>query len=111
VSATGLAELVEDGIAGGGINPGTGSYLSELTNVGGTLFFSANDGTNGYELWRFNTTSGLAELVQNINPGAASSDPRYLTNIGGKLFFSAIDGTNGRELWRINDSGAAELVD
>ncbi len=34
------------------INPGVvGSYPTYLTNVNGTLFFQANDGTHGYELW------------------------------------------------------------
>ena len=40
-------KLVED------INPGSGdSSPLSLTNVGGTLFFAASDGMNGYELWR-----------------------------------------------------------
>jgi hypothetical protein len=35
------------------INPGTGSSVpSVLTNVNGTLFFSADDGSSGRELWR-----------------------------------------------------------
>ena len=45
------------------INPGAaGSFNSspfdlnfDLTNVNGTLFFSADDGTVGSELWAFNT--------------------------------------------------------
>src|SRR6266511_5322221 len=43
-----------------------GSNPSPLANVNGTLFFRANDGTNGYELWKSDgTTSGTA-LVKDI---------------------------------------------
>jgi uncharacterized repeat protein (TIGR01451 family) len=41
------ATLVKD------INPGSGhSSPTSLTNVNGTLFFTADDGTNGQELWK-----------------------------------------------------------
>ena len=51
------------------INPGTGSsYPRYLTNVNGTLFFSANDGTHGYELWESNGTAAGTVLVKDINP-------------------------------------------
>ena len=50
---TKLAEMVEDNIPGGGINP-SGAALNTfpgLYNAGGTLYFAANDGTNnGLEL-------------------------------------------------------------
>lgn len=59
----------------GGIQPGSGgSYPSYLTNVGGTLFFRALDGSNGFELWRL-SGSGTAEMVNRegadgINPNS-----------------------------------------
>jgi ELWxxDGT repeat protein len=101
----------------GSIPPGgfyTVSSLTEfMTNVGGTLFFSANDGTHGVELWRSNGTAGGTQLVSDINPGSANSYPKYLTNVGGTLFFSANDGTHGAELWSSNGmtSGTQMVAD
>jgi ELWxxDGT repeat protein len=70
-----------------------------LTNVNGKLYFSANDGSDGFELWQSNGTSAGTAMVQDIRPGVRGSDPAYLTNVSGHLFFSANDGTHGFELW------------
>ena len=43
---------------------------SSLTNVGGTLFFSADDGTHG-ELWKSDGTRAGTVLVKDINVGGA----------------------------------------
>ena len=54
VRASGTTTLVKD------INPGTGdSSPYGFTALGGYLYFQADDGTNGYELWR--TGDGLPE--------------------------------------------------
>jgi len=116
ITSPGLAEMVEDAIPGGGIALGSYGSPRYLTNVSGTLYFTANDGTNGLELWRVNP-SGIAEMVEDsiaeggIYPGASSSTPEFLVNVAGTLYFSADDGTNGTELWRINGSGVAEMVE
>ena len=132
INGSGVAELVEDAVPGGGIYPGSsGSYPTDLMNVNGTLYFRAAEDNSfgsveydphGYELWRING-SGVAEMVEDDVPGgginnnyfvdttgmltvAFGSDPRELTNVNGTLYF----GANGYELWRINGSGVAELV-
>lgn len=72
-----------------------------LTNVNGTVFFSASDGVDGYELWKSDGTAGGTILVRNINPSGGSG-PRDLTDVDGTLFFTADDGVHGRELWKSN---------
>src|SRR5262249_44109016 len=92
-------ELVED------INTAGESTPHQLTNVGGTLFFAADDGTHGVELWRSTDgTPANTDIVRAIND-SGDSDPYYLTDFGGTLFFSAYDGaegggTHGTELWK-----------
>jgi ELWxxDGT repeat protein len=86
------------------INPGNqSSDPTELTNVNGTLFFSASDGTSGTdhgrELWSSDETTGVTQMVLDINPGNQGSDPAELTDVDGTLYFAATDGTHGTELW------------
>lgn len=85
-----------------------------LTDVDGTLFFTADDGVSGLELWKSDGTEQGTTLVKDIRPEAQGEPapdnlgPRDLTNVGGTLYFSAahLDGFVGpfivddRELWR-----------
>ncbi|MDW8244775.1 MAG: hypothetical protein RMJ88_16325, partial [Thermogemmata sp.] len=64
------------------------------------LFFAADDGTNGRELWVSDGTAAGTYIVANINPGPASSDPAQITDVNGTVFFVASHNTFGRELWK-----------
>ena len=92
------------------IVPGSGSPFYSfdfwLTNVNGTLFFEAYDGTYGTELWKSDGTEAGTVLVKDINPGAVSSDPSGLTNVNGTLFFAADDGSHRHALWRSDGTPA-----
>ena len=84
------------------ICPGVGdSYPRKLTNVNGTLFFQADDGTHGDELWKSDGTEVGTVMVADIDPKPGSifwdpgSYPSYLTNVNGTLFFSAYNGKTG----------------
>ena len=75
------------------INPGAGgSSPGALTNVNGTLYFSANDGTHGFELWKSDGTAAGTTMVKDIAPLATSSSPQSLTTLNGALCFKANDG-------------------
>ena len=91
-----LSESGEEGSTGGLASGGP----TNLTDVGGTAYFSASNGNDGNELFRSDGTASGTTEVKDINPGPVDSNPSYLTNVAGTLLFAADDGTNGTELWR-----------
>jgi ELWxxDGT repeat protein len=53
------------------IYPGPeGSFPTDLTDVNGTLYFSADDGVHGTELWISNGTQIGTKLFADIDPGS-----------------------------------------
>ncbi len=72
----------------------------ELTAVNGTLFYKANDGIHGVELWKSDGTAGGNMMVKDIYPGSRGSYPYNLTNVNGTVFFFADDAVHGYELWK-----------
>jgi ELWxxDGT repeat protein len=99
------ASLVAD------INPGIlPSNPQYLTNVNGELFFTADDGVHGRELWKSDGTAAGTVLVKDINPGSAGSAPHDLTSVNGELFFSADDGVHGAALWKSDGTDAGTVM-
>jgi ELWxxDGT repeat protein len=99
-----------------GINPtaGAGSSPYGMTAVGTTLFFGANDGSTGTELWKSESPHTSAVPAANINPATASSNPVFFTDYNGTLLFRATDGATGIELWKSNGGplgAGTELVE
>ena len=103
-----------DGNPGGGshtllvkdILPGSGSsYPFALTVVsdgfdGELLYFSANDGSFGYELWRSDGTEQGTIMVKDIRYGGDSGlDYTEMYAVGDILLFTADDGFTGQELY------------
>jgi ELWxxDGT repeat protein len=94
-AGTVMVKNIQTGDSGGEYSYGP----SNLTAVGDTLFFTADDGIRGQELWRSDGTKDGTVLVRNIRAGSYSSYASRLTAVGDKLFFRARDGIHGRELW------------
>ncbi|WP_428306422.1 ELWxxDGT repeat protein [Lacipirellula sp.] len=89
--------------------PGGNESPKSLTNVNGTLYFSANDGTHGVELWQSDGTAAGTTQLPDLYPSTNFS-PTNLTNVNGKLYFAAIHPAGGAELFRLGDDGAVRFV-
>ena len=83
-------------------NPG--HWLEIL--VGDTLYFSADDGSTGHELWAHDASNHSTWQVTDISSGSGDGNPgRYMQIlVGDTIYFSATDGSTGDELWAHNTS-------
>ena len=117
----GMEPWRSDGTEGGtfllrDIAPGQASSMQRIFGsdatayAGGSVFFSADDGVHGQELWRTDLQR-TTELVRDIAPLAGSSAPVHLRTIGGLVYFSADDGRHGRELWWASAARAGLAAD
>ena len=86
------------------------SNPKNLTDVNGTVFFTATDGLKGTELWKTDGTSVGTVLVKDIRAGSAGSDPANLINVNGTLYFTANDAVKGLELWKSDGTAAGTVV-
>jgi ELWxxDGT repeat protein len=63
------------------------------------LFFRANDGTFGYELWKSDGTQ-LGTGMADLNKGPSQSLPHTFARLPRHVIFTAED-ARGFELWRV----------
>jgi ELWxxDGT repeat protein len=95
-------DIVQDIAAGA-----ASSYPAVLGVVGSYIYFGADNGTHGKELWRSNGTT--TERLTDIH-ASGSSQPEAGAVLGTKVLFRATDGTAGRELWSYDTSGGATTL-
>lgn len=107
------------------INPGTANSL-DYSPAGTTslptafhvmeneIYFAANDGVAGRELWKSDGTAEGTVRVADIQPGPYGGIPggggTPFAHVGGVLYFPAIDETNGIELWRSDGTEAGTFL-
>jgi ELWxxDGT repeat protein len=86
-----------------------GSEPERLTVVGSTLYFTADDGVTGRELWKTDGTEAGTVRVKDIRAGEYGADPRYLATFGSTLYFEADDGVAGRVPWKTDGSAGGTV--
>jgi len=111
-------QLVKD------IYPGSSdSWPEELFAWNGRVFFGADDGTNGNEVWMSDGTAGGTTMLKDIHPGPGRSngyDPppsggigwsRDFTAMGSYVYFAATDGNHPASLWKTDgtEAGTSEV--
>lgn len=69
------------------INSGGSGDPSGFIQYGEYVYFRANDGTNGSELWVYDLNTHTASMVQDLYVGTNSSAPKEFLEANGKLHF------------------------
>lgn len=87
-----------------------GSVYGRMAVVGERVFFTADDGVHGTELWVTDGTARGARMVRDIRRGPLSSRPSALGSFEGQLYFGADDGVHGHELWRSDGTEAGTVL-
>ena len=110
----GMELWATDGTAAGtrlllDINPGPSSSLttsfSTKFNDGNRLFFVADDGTNGRELWMTDGTSAGTRLVKDLNPGPTGSFADDFVAFNNSVYFTAAGG-----LWKTDGTTSGTVL-
>ncbi|PKL16820.1 MAG: hypothetical protein CVV49_14285 [Spirochaetae bacterium HGW-Spirochaetae-5] len=91
------------------ILPGSGNSLpAYLCHYDGKLYFSADGGVNGTEIWSFDGTNPPVEI--EITPGTSSSNPSHFKRFKNRLIFQADRNTGqGIELWALENGTPVQL--
>ena len=101
---------------GPGSNGLRGFFSSALVEAGGSLYFVADDGVNGDELWSSDGTALGTALVADIAPGSDGSFRDFtvlLETVGSSVYFAADDRTSGAEAWTSDGTamGTVQVAD
>jgi ELWxxDGT repeat protein len=104
------------------VNPGAGDGLysgslnfPQLEAASSLLYFVADDGAHGFELWRSNGTAGGTALVVDLEPGPGGSLLSWpyasdLTAVGANVFFVIEDTAHGWAVVRSDGTAAGTVV-
>ncbi len=93
---------------------GMNTFAIEFYIEGNNMYFAADDGVHGRELWRLAAGASSPVLLADLNPGANGSSPSQFRRAAfvvngsavNRTYFNALRDDIGRELWRLIDGAA-----
>ena len=91
-------------------NPSTPALAIPWQAAAGWLFFPADDGRYGRELWRSDGTASGTQMVKDVILGAGGSAPDRLAVLGNLLLYMANTPETGEELWRSDGTAAGTFL-
>jgi ELWxxDGT repeat protein len=91
-------------IFGSSVVPSGFNY--NMNEYNGKLYFRANDGVHGIELWTTDGTTSGTVMVADIWPGPGDGRPYCITPFNGKMYMAGKDSLHGFELW-VSDGTSA----
>ncbi|HZL36648.1 MAG TPA: ELWxxDGT repeat protein [Tepidisphaeraceae bacterium] len=101
-AGTVMVSDINPGLSSGG--DGGSSNPELLTNAGGTLYFTADDGAHGMQLWTSDGTTAGTQRLTNIPDNIGNF--AYMLPLGSHLLFLGNDGTHGAEMWGSDGTAA-----
>lgn len=75
-------------------------YFAELNGI---LYFSADDGIHGDELYQYQLSTGLASLAADVRPFESGSGISKVVAYDGKIYFPANNGMGSRKYMMVYD--------
>ena len=80
---------------------GPSQYAYEITVMGTRLYFEANDGISGYELWAHESTNDSTWQAADINSGSGSGMANDIVVMGTRLYFAGRSQSRGLSMMEI----------
>lgn len=105
-AGTRLVADIRPGWSAGVYPPQPPASTPTFAGLGDYVYFAADDGALGRELWRSDGTPGGTTMVRNIYLNwLASSNPFGFAAVGGRVVFAATD-HNGMAVWATDGTSA-----
>jgi len=85
--------------------------VTEFVKMNENIFFTADNGNNGIELWKTNGFGLGTTMVKDINSGFNNSNPTELTLVDNVLYFTAYDSTTAAtELFQSDGTNMGTII-